>query len=414
LTPTGGGVPVRLEPKLMDLLLLFAASGGRVLAKDEIVAAVWQGRAIGDDTLAAAISRLRAALHGASGASYLETIPKRGYRLSLDEGAGLRTTEAATPVPAETQALAAQGQAALGAPNPLSLPQARLYFEAAVKAAPGWAPAHAGLAETLAAAHWAGPKPDILAAARAAASAAVGLDEGHAGGWAALGVVILFQDRDFAAADDALRRAVALDPALASARRHRSMALLSIGRFVEAEREIRKAVELEPVSLAARATLLQVLIAARRYGPAIAEATRALELSPAASEPWYARGWARVLSGNLDEGVDDLLTGVKRWGVGQTLLADLRASFEGDGLPGLSARTADLFETQRVLFKPRVTDIAMLRAQAGQADAAFAALDIAAARDDPFLTMLPWLPQLDPLRADPRLERLMARVRLVR
>ena len=54
------GSQARLEPKLMDLLVLFAASGGRVLSKDEIVEAAWEGRAIGDDTLAAAISRLPA------------------------------------------------------------------------------------------------------------------------------------------------------------------------------------------------------------------------------------------------------------------------------------------------------------------------------------------------------------------
>ena len=57
-----GGEEARLEPRLMDLLLLFAGSGGRVLSKDQIVEAVWEGRAIGDDTLAAAISRLRRAL----------------------------------------------------------------------------------------------------------------------------------------------------------------------------------------------------------------------------------------------------------------------------------------------------------------------------------------------------------------
>lgn len=413
LHPAGGGAPVRLEPKLMDLLLLFAASGGRVLAKDEIVAAVWSGRAIGDDTLAAAISRLRAALGGSSAARYLETVPKRGYRLALAQGGAVLPDGTATRVSHEAQTLAAQGLAALSTLNPLSLPQARLYFEAAVKAAPSWAPAHAGLAETLATAYWAGPKPELLAAARSAASAAAGLDDGYAGGWAALGLVILLQDRDFAAADAALRRAIALDPALASARRHRSLALVSVGRFVDAEREIRTAVELEPVSLAMRATLLQILLAARRFGPVIAEATRALELSPGASEPWYARGWAKVLSGRLDGGVEDFLAGLKTWGLDQPSLVELRGAFAEGGLPRLSARTADLFETQRVLFKPRITDIAMLRAQAGQADAAFAALDVAAARDDPLLVMLPWLPQFDPLRGDRRLERLTERVRLV-
>src|SRR5215472_6171745 len=73
----------RLEPKLVDLLVLFAGSGGRVLSKDEIVEAVWEGRAIGDDTLAAAISRLRRALDDTADQRLIETVPKRGYRSTI-------------------------------------------------------------------------------------------------------------------------------------------------------------------------------------------------------------------------------------------------------------------------------------------------------------------------------------------
>src|SRR5580704_6087253 len=79
-----GGECVRLEPRLMDLLLLFAGSSGRVLGKDEIAAATWGDRAIGDDTLAAAISRLRRALGGTRQRRYIETVPKRGYRAVVE------------------------------------------------------------------------------------------------------------------------------------------------------------------------------------------------------------------------------------------------------------------------------------------------------------------------------------------
>src|ERR1700761_7960264 len=78
------GERTRLEPRLMDLLLLFAGSGGRVLAKDEITAATWGDRCIGDDTLAAAVSGLRRALGGTRERRYIETVPKRGYRLVVE------------------------------------------------------------------------------------------------------------------------------------------------------------------------------------------------------------------------------------------------------------------------------------------------------------------------------------------
>jgi hypothetical protein len=67
-----------------------------------------------------------------------------------------------------------------------------------------------------------------------------------------------------------------------------------------------------------------------------------------------------------------------------------------------------------VLFTPRLTDVAFLRAAAGQRDQAFAALETAAGQDDPFLVFLPYLPYCDPLHADPRWPRLLERVRLVR
>src|SRR5262249_38741456 len=61
-----------LESKLMQLLLVFATSPGRVITKDEIVSRVWSGRAIGDDTLSAAISRLRTALGENKSKRYIE------------------------------------------------------------------------------------------------------------------------------------------------------------------------------------------------------------------------------------------------------------------------------------------------------------------------------------------------------
>src|SRR5580693_3818036 len=81
ITARESGAEIRLEPRNMDLLLLFAGEPGTVLSKDRIVASVWGGRAIGDDTLAASVSRLRAALGSAR--TYIETVPKRGYRLVI-------------------------------------------------------------------------------------------------------------------------------------------------------------------------------------------------------------------------------------------------------------------------------------------------------------------------------------------
>lgn len=413
LAPLEGGAETRIEPRVMDLLLLFAGSGGRVIGKQEIVDGVWGGRAIGDDTLAAAVSRLRRALGETAERRYIETLPKRGYRLVMAASAPGAGPRAAEELPPKAAALLAQGRAALASPFATGQAQARLYFEAAVTAAPGWAPAHVGLSEALSLQRLAGHGDGQAQSAKASALAAVGLDPQLAAAWSALGLAILLNDRDFAAADEALRRAVSLNPGLADAHRHRAFGFAATGQFVEAEREIRRAVALDPVSLAERAGLLQILIAARRYRPAIAAANEALALSPLASEGWYAKGWALVLSGETAAGTDALLKGLELWGIEAGQLTALRALGAAD-FPALCAAVADLFDTQRVMFTPRLTDVAFLRAAAGQPDAAFAALEAAATQDDPYLVFLPYLPYCDPLRADPRWPRLMQGVRLVR
>ena len=418
LSALNGGAETHVEPRLMDLLLLFAGSTGRVLSKHEIIEGVWGGRAVGDDTLAAAVSRLRAALGETPERRYIETLPKRGYRWVLTAPAAPQSDPRLAPAaPEKAAALVAQGRAALAAPFAAAQAQARLYFEAAVREAPGWAPAHVGLAETLAAQHLAGQGAGgagLLAAAKASAHAAVGLDPNLARAWSALGLVTLFADRDFAAADTALRRALAFDPDHAAAHRHRAFAFAATGQFVEAEREGRKAVALEPLSLAARGALLQILLTARRYRQAITAANEALALSPLSSEGWYAKGWAFALSGDHAAAAEALLKGLELWGLDRAQLDPLRAVYDQAGFPALCAGGADLFETQKVMFTPRLTDIAFLRAAAGQPDQAFAALEAAAAQDDPYLVFLPYLAYCDPLHDDPRWPRLLERVRLVR
>jgi len=405
------GAATRLEPRLMDLLLLFATSTGRVLGKDEIIANVWRGRAIGDDTLAAAVSRLRRALGETADNRYIETIPKRGYRF-LHARAQQSAVAAPRKPQGEVADLVRHGEAALRAPLPAGLLQARHYFEAAIAREPSFASAHAGLADTLLAQHFAG-NGDV-AAARASAHAAVGLDMDLARAWSTLGMCTLLIERDFEKADALLSRAVGLEPDLSNPHRQRAFACACAGRFVEAEREARRSVELEPHSLAGRGLLLQILIAARRYQWALAAANETLAVAPHAAEAWYARAWANVFQGNEKAGVEAFFRGLELWGLHAERIAALKDAFARGGFATGCTQTADLFEEQGLLFKPRMTDIAILRVASREHDRAFAALEEALRRDDPYLLLLAWLPHFDALRADPRFVAFLARARPVR
>ena len=91
-----GGEAVHLEPKSTEVLRQLALRPGRVLGREELLSLVWPGVVVGDDALTQAIIKLRKALGDeAQKPKYIETIPKRGYRLIAPvEGvpAGLATS----------------------------------------------------------------------------------------------------------------------------------------------------------------------------------------------------------------------------------------------------------------------------------------------------------------------------------
>src|SRR5687767_7700598 len=76
------GEAVRIEPKVMEVLAFLADRAGQVVSREELLSAVWPGAVVGDDTLSQAVIKLRKALRDpAKSPQYIETIPKRGYRL---------------------------------------------------------------------------------------------------------------------------------------------------------------------------------------------------------------------------------------------------------------------------------------------------------------------------------------------
>jgi DNA-binding winged helix-turn-helix (wHTH) protein len=73
---------VRLRAQLMDLLLCLASRPGRVFAKEDLVAEVWEGRWIAQSALSRCVAELRSALgDDAQQPRVIQTITKRGYRL---------------------------------------------------------------------------------------------------------------------------------------------------------------------------------------------------------------------------------------------------------------------------------------------------------------------------------------------
>ena len=90
-----------LEPKVMDVFLCLACNAGGVVSRRELESAVWGRAIVSDQTLTNCVSELRRALgDNRAEPRFIETIPKRGYRL-------LGPVEPLTPVPSRAVSVAA-------------------------------------------------------------------------------------------------------------------------------------------------------------------------------------------------------------------------------------------------------------------------------------------------------------------
>lgn len=76
-----GAARESLEPRIMQVLTFLARHRDEVVSRDEMIAACWESRAVGDDAIVRCISRIRR-LAESYGGFALETIPRVGYRLT--------------------------------------------------------------------------------------------------------------------------------------------------------------------------------------------------------------------------------------------------------------------------------------------------------------------------------------------
>ena len=78
-----GDTVVKLPPRTMSVLKCLAAHPGEVVSNELLMAEVWEGVVAGDDSIYQHVARLRKAFgDNPHRHEYIETIPRRGYRLT--------------------------------------------------------------------------------------------------------------------------------------------------------------------------------------------------------------------------------------------------------------------------------------------------------------------------------------------
>jgi TolB-like protein/DNA-binding SARP family transcriptional activator len=173
------------------------------------------------------------------------------------------------------------------------------YFTEALQHDPLLAEAYAGLSDvhTRRAVLSFAPARSSYARARAAALRALELDSTLAAAHTSLGHAWCAADADWQRAEDAFRRAIALDPSYTFGRLPFTVCLLAQGRFVDAEQQLGIARHHDPLAPAISNLAGRLYVAWQRPDEAITHLYQALELSPRMDLAWQQLGHAYLQKG---------------------------------------------------------------------------------------------------------------------
>jgi len=167
-------------------------------------------------------------------------------------------------------------------------------FRQAIAKDPTYAPAYAGLADSLSILGLWGlvPPDEGCGKAKELAQRAVAMDGALAEGHTSLAWSILHYDYDFSAAEREFQKSIELSPRYATTRQWYGMFLAILGRFEQGRAQLNHATRLDPCSSVIRWAKGFVEWRARRYDQAIRQYEEALELDASFAQAHWGLGIA--------------------------------------------------------------------------------------------------------------------------
>jgi TolB-like protein/DNA-binding winged helix-turn-helix (wHTH) protein/Tfp pilus assembly protein PilF len=298
-----------------------------------------------------------------------------------------------------------------------ALKQALGYFQKAIAADPGYAPAYSGLSDSytsLGASSVVGglPPRQAMPEAKAAALKALQIDSTLAEAHASLAQVHLLYEWDLAACEKEFRRALELDPNYTAAHHWYSHCLLALGRTEESLAESKRALELEPLQLVVGIHLGWHYLYTRQSDQAIEQFRKTLELDPTFPQAQRYAGWAYLQKGMHPEAIAALRAALHSLERNPEIEGELGYAL---AVAGRRAEALAMLEGLGHLSATRYVSpysIALVHAGLGDRDQALAWLDKAYAERSDYMPYLRLEPMLDGLRSDQRFVALVGRVGL--
>lgn len=466
------GKRIQLTPKVIDTLFVLIENAPEVVTKEALMAAVWPDVNVVESGLTRNISALRKAFEDEAedAASFLETIPRRGYRFLAPvivettlppTTGGIATAAVAAAVAAESDrggmpeippstppvrrapatlltivllAVAAVGTAgwfalrrAQPAPPQAVEPDVRIgehllyklapdetiravsYFERAVAANPKSGSAHAGLSISLLHLSMLGVKSirEVMPSAEEHARRAMELDPRSSAAQYSHGTVLLLRDWNFKEAEEAFQRSLQLDPASVQTRIGYVRLHTALGRTKAAQQLVEDALRLDPVSPPLGLEYCRAFYHQRDYRRAEAECRKVLDREPGFALAHYYLALSLGFLGQIEEAHRTLDRSGLMPGVVEVDHSWLRA-LQGDRRPA----AAILEQRRQLIQQGKIGGSAklLLATILDRKDEAFEAIEAGMKERAPELLVLKVEPRLAALRDDPRYPEMLQRL----
>ncbi len=311
-----------------------------------------------------------------------------------------------------------KGQYHLARFTPDDYRKSLMFFQRAIQRETTYALAHAGVARVLSFMTYEGLlPPSTYRDVEKAATTALSLDDTLGAAHDALAQVKFAYQWDWRAAEHGFRRALGLSPNDEAIHRIFGFFLRSHCRWDEAIAEMKRALALNPVSAEATKALGATYAWAGQYDLAIAQYEQALALDPAHSQTHDLLADAYAAKRMYRQALE-----------ARRRYLQYEGAFDAADALGADGSEAGYRKAMRDLYTRYLTrlqeaaarpdayvspiEFALTYVAIGDADRAFAALEEAFSQRAPWLASLAADPAFDPVRADPRFAKLVARVGL--
>jgi TolB-like protein/DNA-binding winged helix-turn-helix (wHTH) protein/Flp pilus assembly protein TadD len=288
------------------------------------------------------------------------------------------------------------------------------YFNQATEEDPNYAQAYSGLADTYALlGDWQyavmTPK-EAYPKAKAAALKALELDSSLGEAHNSLAFVLDGYDWDLDAGGKEFRRAIELNPGYATAHHWYAWHLALLGRYDEAIAEMKRAESLDPLSLIINADLAELLLLAHSSDESMRQSRKTIEMDPNFAMAHNQLGQAYLQQHMYKEAVVELQKAVQLAGESPTCIANLARAYALSGQKNEAVKLLSKLKTSSTPGYSHASEIAVIYVSLGDRDQAMNWLEKGyAERFNPGVLIRPGF---DPLRSDPRFQKLAHRVGL--